>query len=72
LEARKRVRKIDRRRFDSMVIITTWTLWKQRNSRVFGNAREQKDPIQILGAIREEFQMWKIARRGGSFQIARE
>lgn len=28
-EARKRVRRIDRKRFDSMVISTAWTLWKQ-------------------------------------------
>jgi hypothetical protein len=72
LTARKRVRKTDRRRFDSMVIITAWTLWKQRNARVFGNVREQKDPLQTLVAIREEFQMWELARRGGSLQIARE
>jgi hypothetical protein len=64
--------KLDRKRFDSMVIITAWTLWKQRNARVFGNAREQKNPIQVLEAIREEFQLWEIARRGGSSQIARE
>ncbi|KAK1617070.1 hypothetical protein QYE76_022587 [Lolium multiflorum] len=71
-EARKRVRKLDRKRFDSMVIITAWTLWKQRNARVFGNAREQKDPTQILAAIKEEFHLWELARRGGSSQIARE
>ncbi|XP_071681710.1 uncharacterized protein [Lolium perenne] len=34
-EARKRVRKLDRKRFDSVVIITAWTLWKQRNARVY-------------------------------------
>jgi hypothetical protein len=71
-EARKRVRKLDRKRFDSMIIITAWILWKQRNSRVFGNVREQKDPTHILEAIKEEFLMWELARRGGSSQIARE
>jgi hypothetical protein len=71
-EARKRVRKLDRKRFDSMVIITTWTLWKQRNARVFGNAREQKTPTQIVSTIREEFLLWELARRGGSSLIARE
>jgi hypothetical protein len=50
-EARKRVRKLDRKRFDSMVIITAWTLWKQQNARVFGNMREQKNPAQIVTAI---------------------
>jgi hypothetical protein len=43
-EVRKRVGKLDRKRFDSVVIITSWTLWKQKNARVFGNARGQKDP----------------------------
>jgi hypothetical protein len=71
-EATKRVRKLDRKRFDSMVIITAWTLWKQRDARVFGNAREQKDPTQILAAIKEEFHLWELVRRGGSSQIARE
>jgi hypothetical protein len=69
-EAWKRVRKLDRRRIDSMVIITAWTLWKQRNARVFGHVREQKNPMQVLEAIREEFQLWEIVRRGGRSQIA--
>jgi hypothetical protein len=34
--------------------------------------REQKDPTQILAAIREEFHLWELARIGGSSQIARE
>ncbi|KAK1661405.1 hypothetical protein QYE76_049564 [Lolium multiflorum] len=34
-EARKRVRRIDRKRFDSMVISTMWTLWKQRKREGF-------------------------------------
>jgi hypothetical protein len=71
-EARKRIRKHDRRRFDSMVISTSWTIWKQRNTRVFGNVQEQKNLHQMLVEIREEFQLWERARRGGSSLIARE
>jgi hypothetical protein len=55
-----------------MMIITEGTHWKQRNSRVFGNVREQKNPTQILEAIKEEFLLWERARSGGSAQIARE
>jgi hypothetical protein len=54
-----------------MVIITAWTLCKQRNARVFENVWEQKDRSQILTAIIEKFHLWELARRGGSSQIAR-
>ena len=34
--ARKSFDRRDRRGFDSLTLITTWSLWKQRNARVFG------------------------------------
>jgi hypothetical protein len=71
-EARKRTRKLDRKRFDSLVISTSWSLWKQRNARAFGNEREQKTLAQTLEEIREEFQLWERARRGGRDRITRE
>jgi hypothetical protein len=71
-EARKRIQKRDRRRFDSMVISTAWSLWKQRNVRAFGNEREKKTLQQTLVAIKEDFQLWERARRGGRDRIARE
>jgi hypothetical protein len=66
------VRRIDRKRFDSMVISTAWTLWKQRNARAFGNAREQKTVDQMVVQIRDDFHMWERAKRGGRLDIARE
>jgi hypothetical protein len=33
-EARNRVQANDRSRFDTLVILVTWTLWKQRNASV--------------------------------------
>jgi hypothetical protein len=71
-EVRKRARRIDRKRFDSMVIGTAWTLWKQRNARAFGNAREQKTVDQMVVQIRDDFHMWERAKRGGRLDIARE
>jgi hypothetical protein len=71
-EARKRVRRVDRKRFDSMVISTAWTLWKQRNARAFRNEREHKTVDQMVVAIREEFHLWERAKRGGRIGIARE
>ncbi|KAE8807520.1 Serine/threonine-phosphatase BSL2-like protein [Hordeum vulgare] len=35
LWARGHFRRAERRGFDTLVIITTWALWKQRNARVF-------------------------------------
>jgi hypothetical protein len=71
-EARKRVRSLDRKRFDSMVICTVWTIWKQRNARAFGNEGEQKSLDQMIVEIREEFHPWERAKRGGRLDIARE
>jgi hypothetical protein len=71
-EARKRVRRFDRKRFDSMVISTAWTIWKQRNARAFGNDREQRTVDQSVAQIRDDFYQWERARRGGRLDIARE
>ncbi|KAK1649263.1 hypothetical protein QYE76_067068 [Lolium multiflorum] len=71
-EARKRVRKFDRKRFDSMVISTAWTIWKQRNARAFRNNREQKTVDQMVTQIRDDFHMWERARRGVRLDVARE
>jgi hypothetical protein len=38
---RDRVQKKDRKRFDTLVILVAWTLWKQRNARTFGNRQKQ-------------------------------
>jgi hypothetical protein len=56
-DARKRVRKLDRKRFDSMVIITAWTLWKQRDARV-GTFESRRTP----------YRFWRLSER----KIARE
>jgi hypothetical protein len=39
LESRQRVSKLDRRKYDSMIALVARSLWKQRNARVFNNAR---------------------------------
>jgi hypothetical protein len=71
-EARKRVRRFDRKRFDSMVICTAWTIWKQRNARAFSNDREHKSVDQMVTQIRDDFHLWERARRGGRLDVARE
>lgn len=71
-EARKRVRRFDRKRFDTMVICTAWTLWKQRNARAFGNEREQKTVEQVLVQVSDVFHLWERAKRGGRLGATRE
>jgi hypothetical protein len=63
-EARKRLRKEDRRGFDTFVFVflIAWTLWKQRNARVFGNFESQLSTEQIIDRILEEFSLWWAAR----------
>jgi hypothetical protein len=55
----------DRRRFDTLVILVAWTLWKQRNARVFANVSRQLNANQILQKIKEEFSLWEAAIIGG-------
>jgi hypothetical protein len=61
-ETRKRLRKEDRRGFDTFVLLIAWTLWKQRNARVFGNLERQLPTEQIIDMILEEFSLWRAAR----------
>jgi hypothetical protein len=61
-EARKRLRKEERRGFDTFVLLIAWTLWKQRNARVFGNLESQLSTEQIIDRILEEFSLWVAAR----------
>jgi hypothetical protein len=61
-EARKRLQKEDRRGFDTFVLLIAWTLWKQRNARVFGNFESHLSTEQIIDRILEEFSLWWAAR----------
>jgi hypothetical protein len=71
-EVQKRVRRIDRKRFDSMVISSAWTIWKQRNARASANESEQMTVDQMVIQIRDDFHLWERAKRGGRLDIARE
>ena len=65
-EARSRIRRADRRRFDSFILWIAWTIWKQRNARVFRNTPRQLSTEQIIKGVKEEFALWELARgRGG-------
>jgi hypothetical protein len=70
--ARELVRKKDRKSFDTLVILIAWHIWKQRNARVFGNTPLQFSTNQMLSRIKEEFELWKLAKRGEESHIVRE
>jgi hypothetical protein len=70
--ARELVRKKDRNSFDTLVILIAWHIWKQRYARVFGNTPLQFSTNQMLSRIKEEFELWKLAKRGEESHIVRE
>ncbi|GJN34056.1 hypothetical protein PR202_gb22693 [Eleusine coracana subsp. coracana] len=60
LHNRKRIPKPRRRCFDSITILITWTLWLERNGRVFRN--EQRRPATVLNWFWQELRLWKRAK----------
>jgi hypothetical protein len=58
-EVRARVHNKDKRRFDTLFVLSSWMLWKQRNARVFGNISKQYNTMQTTERIKEEFAMWE-------------
>jgi hypothetical protein len=45
-----------RRSFDSLVLLVSWCLWKERNSRTFD--RRSSTPTQLFTTILEEAGAW--------------
>jgi hypothetical protein len=58
-------------RFDTLVILVAWTLWKQRSAIVFGNVKSQLNTIQIVEKIKEEFSLWELGIIGGKTHMTR-
>ena len=61
LDARARVQSKTRRTFDTAVIAIAWSLWKQRNARVFGRVHEQRGTVDLVAQIRDELSDWNMA-----------
>jgi hypothetical protein len=57
MKDREQVQHSDRRKFDVILILTSCSVWKQRNIRVFSNAREQCNELQLIEHIKEELSL---------------
>lgn len=58
-EQRRRIDKASRPIFDSLLLLVSWSLWKQRNARVFRGAARSE--LQVLDDILEEGEAWALA-----------
>jgi hypothetical protein len=59
LPTRKRVHKSNRKGFDTQFAVVVWSLWLERNARVF-NAKASM-VRQLCVAVRDEGRQWKLA-----------
>ena len=57
--SRKRLQKADKKCFDSLVILTSWIIWKERNNRIFD--RNQLTVAELVLHIKEEVDVWLLA-----------
>jgi hypothetical protein len=56
LHARTTLPQALRRSFDSLVLLVSWCLWKERNRRTFD--QRSSTPAKLLAAILEEAGAW--------------
>jgi hypothetical protein len=75
LAARQRIQVRERSGFDARIMLTCWSIWKQRNARVFQNSN-QCSAMELARRIKDELTLWRLARArvgvGGSFRTLGE
>lgn len=59
VSAHKRFTKAARKCFDSMVVLTSWCLWKERNRRTFDH--QDRTVSELLALISDEVASWCLA-----------
>lgn len=64
LRARSQFRRAERRGFDTIIMITLWALWKQRNARAFNRQEQFKPPWHLWIQISREVKELQLAGFG--------
>jgi hypothetical protein len=59
LSSRKQIRKELRKAFDSLVILVAWSIWKERNRRIF--QKEKVTTNELVDLIIDDGRMWCYA-----------
>jgi hypothetical protein len=67
LHASSNLQNPDKSKFNTLVMLTSWSIWHERNRRVFRN--EHKSMQQIISQIKTEAIQWALAS-GGRFSIS--
>lgn len=58
LSQRARITSSDRKVFDSMLLLVAWSLWKERNARVFG--RPAMSVNDVVRTVVHEGEEWAL------------
>jgi hypothetical protein len=59
LTSRKRIHKDARKSFDTFMLLVSWSIWKERNNRVFNGVSSQ--PQRLAKLVLEEGPLWVVA-----------
>jgi hypothetical protein len=66
---RQRFQRKDMKKVDHLISLTCWSLWKQRNSRVFNGNAQQLSTLELVNRILEEFLVWVHVGVGGGVGV---
>jgi hypothetical protein len=66
LETRSSLDRRNKNRFDAWVMLICWSIWNQRNARVFGNLNKQCNEDVLAARVLEDMELWSLAGVGVS------